>query len=173
MAGWARYVRGVRNRNGQRMIVVKGKDDTSYLDASDPLTWAASSLKLLTERYEQRWFATPTEIFGDSEPPYTPEQIEALKSLPEGDPARKAAVQRMHSYKQENKHRIEYAKWYEQMIRVVTEQDLSFVRLRDDLPEERAVRAARPIAWQLLDERSDYEYEYVSLETLVSPFPES
>lgn len=145
----------------KRMIVAYEKHERRYLDASTDEAWAASSLKLLSERFNDGYcYHSPDELY-DAEGEYsdlaaaelTDEQIAELP----GHSVRRAAELARKQAQAEFAEKQKYERWYRAMQEVVENADLSFVGKG---------RQQRPRAWGLLQMRSDAEYESVSLETL-------
>jgi hypothetical protein len=149
-----------------RVIVAKEKDDTHYLDASTDEAWAKSSLALLTERFNDGyWYDDPVE----SQSEYyikertareellalTPEELERVPEV-----VRENLKRRIQEARASQRYEEEMTKEYAEIKRVVETQDLSWVGTGN---------YRRPLAWHLLDNRSNHEYEHVELVTTKSP----
>lgn len=153
-----------------KMIVYHGKHSTDYWDATTPELFAASALQILTENFNYGWYYKP-----DEPKPYTAELItaESVNALPDG-PVKQAAISehnrqraQVDRYKRDLRDYNEALSWYNEAKRVVEEKDLSSTVLTN----RRTGKVIReiPCAWKLLEQRSDYEYERVELETLHMP----
>ena len=144
----------------RRIIVVKEKDDTRYLDASTDEVWAKSALALLSERFRDGyWYSDPTadkhefvvarrnardELIAMSE--------ETLSILPE---TAQAEMRRHISIaKGDAAEDQKQLKEYLEIKRVVEEGDLGWTGKG---------RYLKPKAWALLEARAEYEYERVGL----------
>lgn len=140
------------------IIVCREKHVTDYWDASTPEAFAASALAILTSRWNQGyWYAHPDEVFT---PKYYPREIiEDVESLPE---SLQAEAIRQNSRAKANQREYEDALlWY---IRAET-----LVQTQNNPPEKtRNGKYDTNEAWQLLNERSGYEYEGVDLERVRS-----
>lgn len=139
-----------------RVIVCHEKHGERYYDASTTETLAASALQILTDRWEEGyWYNDPREYYTEEKMrTYTPEEIEALPS----NELKVRAEQQNRRAKDNQRQFDRDLAFYEQVQRVVEQQDLS-TRTVGRGRYEREV----PIAWDLLQERSDYEYERVEL----------
>jgi len=157
------------NNNGQ-IIVCSEKHGTTYWDASSELSWAKSALAILTERWEQSrnqewcWYPEPEE---PSTKGYTYvnkngqmlSEVE-ISALP-NEHLRVAAMAESRRFERKIKEAEEYRLWYERVKWVVQSQDHG-ITTRGKGANARRI----PVAWDLLNERCDYEYEAVRLETL-------
>ena len=143
-----------------RVILVESKHDSYLLDASTENEWARSALWLLTHNAEEGCYYEPEPLSDDEERMLriTDEEIAALPSeiLRE-----QAAQERKTSQKMEKEHKEE-KRWWDEMKKVVEEQSLRIDTYGAGTRHERR----EPRAWTLLRERSDYEYERVSLENI-------
>jgi len=173
------------------IIVAHEKHGESYWPASTPEEKAASALAILTERWNQGyWYHDPDEISEWALEHHPEEFIEILLAdvWPGNDApleAKQAAVavhkaglqerygddqevldlklRKLKKATDEWKVRNRERQAYQEIRRVVEEQDLG-----DYIYETRGgdTRNGGPIAWRLLSDRSDHEYERVSLEQL-------
>lgn len=142
-----------------QIIVAWEKHQTRYLDASSPRAWALSSLALLRERYAQSEYLTPDEMFpprSDSERPLNDEALEALPADMRAD-----LLRRRERDQRDEHERDAYSRWFEQMLAAVEADEPVMLTARSG--------AQVPAAWRLLQFRSEYEYEGVSLERLEQP----
>jgi hypothetical protein len=137
------------------IIVWHGKHDTVYFDASTPEVWAASCLRLLgtMDRDYQFYNEWPeADILTD-------EQIEAMP-----EPYRTRAREDAERTKHENRHTTAHNMNVREIKRVLAENDTSLVT-RGRGTMERQV----PLAWLLLEDRSDHEYEHVEIREVWTP----
>jgi hypothetical protein len=143
-----------------RIIVHNGKHATDCYDASTPEAWAASCVELLRRMDYDGRGAYQIWPEGLAEPEYVEAEL-----LPE--PYRTQAL-KDNDYK---KLRYEEARDNNERVteihRIITENDRSLFVYGAGTKRERSV----PIAWEILDQRSDYEYEGVRLETVWSEEP--
>lgn len=139
-----------------KIIVWEDKHGTSLYDASTLEVWAESSIEILRTMMDNGYYYLD-EYTG--EPPLTDGQIDALpdqyKETARRDQA--AAIRRIKETKENND-------FYREVERVIREHDTGSFTL-GSRGREREI----PIAWDLLDQRSDYEYEHVSVETVWQP----
>lgn len=168
-----------------QILVVEDKHYTSYYPASTTEELAKSSLVLLTMRFENGYtYLTPDEMYPDDSEwtvsikqliPNFPaddaskvEKAEAIRvwreanvdSIADKD-ARAVVAKKLNSAIKNYNEKFQYIKWYNELERIVAEQDLSTVTVGRNKYERQ-----EPRAWRILEERSDYEYERVSLEKL-------
>jgi hypothetical protein len=152
--------------------VCEEKHSTRYWDATTFERFAEACLAILTERWEEGyWYHDPDDDgLGDSEwaeqrraeiakaKALTKEQLEALP-----EDARKSVLTLRREDRVTAEHDRQHREWYQRAKRVVEDQDMGTVTVGRN-------RFARdePEAWLLLQERSDAEYERVTLETLES-----
>jgi len=170
------------------IIVAEEKHGTWYYPASTYEEFAASALHILTTRHEQGyWYPKPDEMFPEDEdyewaqtlPKLIPgfpldgtkeekaESIAAYRaSLDEiTDPtAKQVALKNLKSAINRHNDKKKYEREYEEIDRIVRERDTSEHTWTDSKGEERTRH--EPKAWVILDNRSDHEYERVTLETL-------
>lgn len=153
------------------VIICEEKHSTNYWDATSPEAAAKSALAILTERWNQGWwYNDPSEDgLGTSEwadkvradnkraMEMTKEQYDALPEV-----AQKHVLALRKRIKQERAYAQEYQVWYDAAKKVVTEKDSSVIVIG----KGRYKRYSSP-AFELLYQRSDHEYESVSLETLL------
>lgn len=142
-----------------QIIVAWEKHDTRYLDASSPQAWALSSLSLLRERHAQGDYLTPDEMFplrSDSERPLDDEALAALPIDMRAD----LLCRRERDQRQERERTL-YARWFEKMLAAVEASEPIMLTGRSG--------AQVPEAWHLLQFRTEYEYERVSLERIKQP----
>lgn len=155
----------------KQIIVCDEKHGTFHWDASTPEEWAKSSLAILTERWKAGyWYLNPdSDGLGDSEWATNERaQIakakamskEAINELPVV--ARKAVIRILADDRRDSSEDKQHRRWYQQAKQVVENQDLSLITISEGTKWERQ----EPAAWRLLEERSDYEYERVSIEPL-------
>lgn len=166
-----------------KIIVCDEKHNNSYYDASTPEAWAKSALAILTERWNDGyWYQDPDEDgLGTSEwaekrraeyaraLSLTDEQIAELPAE-----AQKAVNKLRSDAKRDSEHDKEHRAWYELAKQVVEDQDLGTFLFGDrktartKAGKEGRYERREPKAWVLLYQRSDHEYEGVSLEDLQS-----
>lgn len=171
------------------ILVSEEKHGTYYYPAATDEDLAKSALKILTERYEQGyWYHTPEEMFSDETddghlwtilmPHLIPEwdrdlpvekrnemlkayTDEHVKPFKETDPdVYESRLKKVKAAIEHEKERRAYKKWYDEMVEVVTNKDLSLVTFQNG--------RTSPRAWEVLSDRSDHEYEGVELERLQS-----
>jgi hypothetical protein len=162
-----------------QILVAHEKHGEFYFPASTDEELAKSALYLLTERWNQGyWYPTPDEMF-DSKYSQTLDDLipgykfdapveernevilaykDVIDAVPDED-ARKVMLQKYSRAKQNTRQKQEYAKWYNQVKELVESQDHTAVL---------TFRNGRttPLAWSLLSDRGDAEYERVELERL-------
>lgn len=139
-----------------QILICKENDCDRYLDASTPEQFARSALAVLTARYnEGYWYLTPDEIYDPEEPVLGDEQIQALPASLQEDARRHRERQ-----KREGSERAHYKLWYDRMETCVRDQDLSLLGEGEH---------ATPVAYRLLLERREHEYEWVELDELEKP----
>lgn len=154
-----------------QILVSKEKHGTYYYPASTTEELGKSALALLTERFNQGyWYLTPDEMYNDDSqweknaltklvPEYNPEDdletrqaaldkwhAENVAPIKDED-ARKLVAEKLSKAIKRQKQKRAYQEWYTELERVVKEKDA-------------------PKAWGILRDRSDHEYEYVTLEDL-------
>lgn len=152
-----------------KVLVCHEKHGEWYWDATTPTQFRRSALAILRARWSDGyWYPDPTDDgLGKGEwadkrreeirkaNAMTKEQIEALPS-----DAAKAIIRLRREDKQSRDWDARYSAWYERAKAV----------LKDGAPDLVQVGTKTPrmvsVAWGLLDERSDAEYEHVSLETM-------
>ena len=175
-----------------QIIVAHEKHGTYYYPAGTYDEFAASALSILTERFEQGyWYHDPDEIDEWARENRPEEFIEILLSdtWPGNDASledKQAAVAEHKAGLQERygddlevldmklrklkkatdewKIRNRERQAYREIKRVVEEQDASVYEWENSKGE--MVSRGEPLAWRLLSERSDHEYERVELEGL-------
>lgn len=154
-----------------RIIVAQEEHSTRYMDASTDETWAQSALALLTERWNDGyWYNDPSENVGPV--PMTRAEIDVIT-----DPTLKFKAEAMNKDRQDRHLRAQRdTKWYDEVKRVVTEQDASLIPVRYHMERDSAGRLQRagvaefqPSAWRILRDREGYEYEGVELVTVEQP----
>lgn len=146
-----------------QVLIEKGKHGDLWYDASTPEKWAAACVAILANRLGMGYFYKPTW------PPYglTEEQIttadmagDKLEAL---DPILRAVVdklkQQVKSARQQ--YNADLEEWTE-VNRIVRERDVSLITIGRE-PRTRR----QPRAWDILQNRSGYEYEGVELEGLI------
>lgn len=145
-----------------KIIVCDEKHGDVYWRADTPEQWAASSLAILTERWNQGWWyhrpKEPAQRDTDEQNAsnMTKEQIAALPR----DAQLVIRRLRKRMQIQQAAYQME-SEWYDRAEKCVADQDRSMVTIgRGKYAHD------EPVAWQLLQDRSDYEYERVTLETL-------
>lgn len=148
------------------IIVAKEKNYTRYLDASTEEAWTKSALALLTERFNSgEWYYDPL----DEEDEYAIKARKERKALLGISKATLADLP--HSVMVDLEKKIEEAKregmdeeadheLYLRIKKVVEKQDASWVGQGN---------YSRPLAWVLLEMRSEGEYESVSMEDIEIP----
>jgi hypothetical protein len=175
------YRAPLRERVDMRQIIVQeSKHYTSYWPASTTEELAKSALAILTENDKSDWYSVPDKLFpADSKWSVTLEQLvpdysadadaesrgnairayqETINAVPDAD-ARKIMTKKLNDAASRQKQKRSYQKWYDEMRALVDNQDWeSVVTFKSGRTE--------PKSWWLLDERSDHEYEHVSLEPL-------
>ena len=139
-----------------KVLVWKDKHGTSYYDASTPEALAESALNVLGTMMDIGYYYREEKEF---EVPITDEEIEAMP-LKYRDHARKDQSYAKRSILDAKENND----FYDEVKRVLAEHDMSTVTIGRGKHERQV-----PIAWNLLDSRSDYEYEYVSLEDVWQP----
>jgi hypothetical protein len=148
-------MRGDLNQMGiARVLIVKGKHETSYFDATGDLL-GLIALRLVGERLEEGWYGA------DEKEPSKPDGLtdKQLNDLgvPQADPSRSAAKAR------EMRFQVQVQKWER------SRHDLDFLR--------RVIASKNGLyAWNYLTMRSreGHEYEGLELVTLSEiPAPES
>jgi hypothetical protein len=128
-------------------MIWHGKHSTEIYDASTPELWAQNCLAILQEMDEYGYFS---EWPLDEEP-----EVDPL-SMPE--PYRAMAERDNATKRQRKAETIENNTHVATIKAVLESKDASMVtRGRGRLERQ------EPYAWQLLEERSDYEYERVEL----------
>src|ERR1043166_6583517 len=179
-----------------QVIVCHEKHGEWYYDATTPEKFAESALKILTNRWKDGyWYYDPDELDKESlNSQYggRDRMIETL--LPEGhwpgwdasEDLRVAAIKnyqdvlkdrygddpevlelktkKLNAAIKEYKWRREYRKWYALAKRIVEEQSTEIHTWIDSKGEPGT--GNEPVAWVLLEDRSDHEYERVELEDL-------
>lgn len=162
-----------------RIIVAEEKHYTRYLDASTDEALARSALALLTERFNAGyWYSTPDAVYPDDSkwstslkqlvPDYDPSAdkelriaaLETYKSalaLIPDEEAKKLAIKNLNQAIRRENEKREYTKWYNEVKNLVESQDWqAVVTFKNGSTESKA--------WRILSERSDAEYEHVTLE---------
>jgi hypothetical protein len=139
----------------RQIMVYSGKHSEEYYDASTPELWAASCLELLRRLDKMGYY-----VVGDT-PPAEPQYVDP-DSLPEPyrTQAKKDNAQKRSEYSVAMSERAEVA----EIKRVIEENDQTVVTYGQRSRNEHV----RPIAWDLLNNRSGYEYETVRLDHLWS-----
>lgn len=154
----------------RQVIVAREKHGDFYYDATTPEAWARSALEILTERFDSGYHY----FDGDPDANHHFVQEQRAKELEASAPdlsdedlrklpveARKPIIrarQRIRDREMEfESDRIFYAAVKE----IVEDQDAGMITVGHGRWEREV-----PKAWKLLQERSDYEYEDVSLEPL-------
>jgi hypothetical protein len=156
-----------------QIIVAEEKHGTYYYDASTPEAWAWSSLKILTNRFnegywyydplnqpDQHEFSVKRRQERDELLAMTDEQIDAIPS----DEVRVDVRKKIKRAKADYESDRSQSEQYERIKAVVEAQDDSLVTVGRGQFERQ-----EPKAWRLLDERSDHEYERVTIEDVESP----
>lgn len=163
MKMWPREV-NIYLRFGGKMhiLVVKEKHGTYYFDASTPEKISRAALKILTDRFNGNWYHRPKDEsyfwYGfDKEIILTPEEIEALPEHLRAPELKK--LKRLESARVEL---IRAQSWYDEVERIVKEQDASYEEI---VLKSGRTRLESP-AWNALQDRADYEYEELYLERL-------
>jgi hypothetical protein len=144
-----------------KILVAKEKYDTRYLDASTTKALARSALELLKERLDSGWYPKPNELFPDKENQEEMSQ-EAINALPER--YRVQEEKRQKALRREKDERTLYQQWYNRVKTVIRNKDLSCTSIGKNRSKSNI-----PLAWQLLLERTDYEYESVELREVETP----
>lgn len=150
-----------------RFMIVEEKHSTFYLDCETDELWASASIWLLSKRFrEGYWYLEPDVQYSETSKPSEPEMPgAAIKALPEDSEIRKVAEKQLNAWTRWHAARAEYRAWYDALANLVEEQDTGFVTLGRGRHERQ-----EPKAWRILDERSDYQYEGVTLETADRPW---
>jgi hypothetical protein len=138
----------------KRVLVWNGKHDREYFDASTPEILAESCLELIRKMDSQGWYVI--------EELYEEESDEVIEALPE--PYKAEALKKKADVVSRNKELTRSNETILAMRRAVDDHDVSLAT-RGAGRHERTL----PTAWSLLQSRSDYEYEHVSLESVWSP----
>jgi len=156
-----------------KIIVCREKHGDYYWDASTPEAFAKSALAILTERFTQGWwYHNPDDDDGLGKSEWankerkqneivlamSKEQIDVLP-----DDAKRAVLRRRKETEQQLKENAEARDWYQAAKLVVENQSLATVTVGRGVWERQI-----PVAWRLLEERTDYEYESVVLESLLT-----
>lgn len=140
-----------------RILIAHETDADRYFDASTPDALAAACLKLLTERRHD-YYPEPVAVAGEG---FELPSDEVLATLPED--VRRDLKSRAARQRRDEAEAAEYARWWKTMTEVVGVQSLALITLgRGGLERE------EPLAYVLLRERSDYEYERIELVDLES-----
>lgn len=168
----------------KRILVAKEKHGTWYYDASDDEQLAKSALKILTDRAKEGyWYHDPEEIF-DEDSKYSTYMKQLIPEYDRSAPIeeRKALVQKYIDWKvnpfkesdpdiyesrrkkvemaaRNEKEYVQYKNWFDEMKELVESQDWT------QMVTFKSGRQT-PLAWHLLEQRGDYEYENVTLEDL-------
>ena len=141
---------------GPRIMIFDGKHDMEYYDASTPELWAESCVQLLSQMDSAGWYQLLDE------PEFTPVDTEGMpepyKTQAEKD-NRRASAQLAEAKRENDVVRA--------IKKCIAEHDVSLIERG---PEGR--KKAVPVAWELLQRRSDYEYEGVRVVTVWSYKPE-
>lgn len=154
----------------KQVITCHEKHDTPIWDATTPEAFAASALAILTERWRDGyWYHDPdADGLGTSEwaearraeiaaaLALTKEEIDKLPAS-----ARQSILGLRGQARSESEHERQHRDWYARARTCVEEQDDGLVTVGGGRWEHQI-----PVAWQLLEERSDHEYERVELVTL-------
>lgn len=152
-----------------KILVWKGKHSTEYYDARDDETLAKSALALMHQfnDYELYYYEPEDPRLSKYHPVYdaedlTDEQIEGLPTEGLREEAKKARSKYRGAMKA---YARDHAMW-EEGQRILREEDASvkhepFVTSQG----KKKVRKIIP-AWDFINARADYEYEYVRIETL-------
>lgn len=153
------------------IIVCDEKHEPVYWDATTPEAFARSALAILTERWtaDGYWYRDPdSDGLGDSEwaVKRREEQAQALAMSKEEIaklplPARQAVFSLRNAARRESAEDVRHREWYARAKACVEAQDLGLITVgRGKWARE------LPVAWDLLCERSDHEYEHVALVAL-------
>jgi plasmid stabilization system protein ParE len=136
-----------------RVLVAHEKHGARYFDASTTETWAAASLRLLRERFEEDWYQRPDDETNQEVVAMSEAEVAAL---PEA-----LRVQATHLRRQATANRSRAQRdrdWYDKAKKLVDEVDISTVS-RGRVPGE----WEEPRAWAFLIARNEAEYERVEL----------
>lgn len=142
-----------------RIMIAHQKHGERFFDVSTPEKLAKASLKLLTDRWkEDCWYYPPEpasnrvklRFVNEDGTLYTDSQIETLPKA-----MQTSAKAERNAFKMARSEYEEEMRTYKEIERVVKEKDLSLVPFRKT--------EKRPIAWILLNDRSDYEYERIEI----------
>ncbi len=135
------------------VLEVREKHGAVLLAAATPEQFYASALWLLKERYAEEgyWYLEP------GNPPEAP-SFERPEDAPEEFRARAVGI--LKSYERACREHEQDLDWKRRL-----EKCLKMAEEADGVWGPRLYQAGR-LAWQLLEERSDYEYEGVSFEPL-------
>jgi hypothetical protein len=152
------------------VLVLKEKHGDSYYNATTREAFEENCLTILKQRFnEGYWYNTPDEVFPkDSKWDTTIFQLipdfpedgtkeekdtaistwrEANINVIPDEEARALVAKKLSKAIKNYNERSRYIKWYKELERVVAEED-------------------KEAAWRILDDRSDYEYEGISLENM-------
>lgn len=143
------------------ILVCQEKHATVYWRADNPQEWAHSSLAILTRRWNDGYWYYEPEM--PERPDHKPEDIKTIQDTE----YRQILEQRWKWYQAALAEWNSANDWYSRAKAVVEKQDTSCVTIGSGKWSRQ-----EPKAWVLLNERSDYEYEYVEIETLRSARPE-
>lgn len=139
-----------------KVLICSEKHGTNLYDASTPEALAEASIHVLKDRMDQGWYWRDDD---DHPTPITDEEIEALPEAYKAQAKKDQARDRRRI-----KEGIAANVFYDEVKRVIDEHDTSSITLGRGKYERQV-----PVAWDLLDSRSDYEYEHVEVETVWQP----
>jgi hypothetical protein len=151
-----------------QIIVCHEKHGERYYDASTPEAWAKSALAILTDRFNDGyWYHDPRQVTNSFSLErrakmyemllVTDEQIEAIPS----DEARVVLRKQRRRARAEHQQELEQIEQYDRIKIAVEAQDRGFFTVGRDSFQI-------PVAWDILEDRSDHEYERVELEQVIT-----
>ncbi len=151
-----------------KIIVEHGKHGTYYYDASTDKILAKSSLAILRRRAESGWYPEPTIYLGNDISEADNLTDEQITDLPSPELRILASKRRQRYLTLLGNHETALEQWQE-IRRVIDEEDIR-VKTVKWTDSKGNIRTRKEIpAWDILSERSDWEYEGVSIETVTQP----
>lgn len=135
------WARSIESREYPALLIERGKHGDSYFLINSPEDLEQRALKILTDRHEEGyWYEKPAPP--DSSDNLSKEEIEKLSPK-----LQKEAIRLQQRYLAEHNEYLDILAEYEDIVKAIKDSD-------------------GRLAWYILDQRSDGEYESVELSTL-------
>jgi hypothetical protein len=149
-----------------RLIYTNEKHGRFLYEADTDEQWSAQALQILSKRFSECWYYDPLAPIDPCTVEGYPEREKLLALTKEEfdkiptEALKSQVSSQIAAAKAEIKFDKQLSEWYQKAKKVVDEQDLSMITVGKGKWERQV-----PIAWYLLDQRTDGEYEQVTLVT--------